>query len=606
MKSVIYTILIASFIVLPAVAQIDPNNWPPNTDFTQEIHFWSADGFLQVPAAGANMAENLTILTGGDQVTSSIEIAGHQAVQSVAAYMNVADDLNFVWIDYPEIDILVEYFANQGSVRDSSFLIGTLPAGNLRTSPSTYDRVTDQYEWRLFRVDNVDGKFGFVVDSSIAGSTYGGVNGGTVRFQNSTNLIVRAIAFAPSGTFGTLEEINLPPVTIEFDPDLYANAASWDIQNNVVDGLNLYQVTGGAQESVIENNIGPANDRRRAVRAAFDNGTDGFRDVYLNWEILNEHFGPTTQPATRIKVCAVYYDDPAAAGTTFGPEAYTGPGGVIAFFPADQRRTLEGSGRWRTAIWFIDGVKFTGVNVPTQAAARFHFTAPVYLSSFRIGVIRTSGIYTGQDPLPDCTDFDPDPYQIYAQWDLQNNIEEGLTLGSNGGDQEWITDENIGPAGDKRSAVRSAQGEGLDPNPDSYINWAILNELFGPSSQPNAVFKVCVDYYDDPAIVGAAFGPEVYQSERGGIPQFAFVPAADRLALEGTDQWRTYSWQINDMNFTGVNVGPQGAARFYFSGPVYISRVQYAVIRVTGQNAGVDMLANCGENAVNVSEWPIH
>lgn len=587
-----------------AAQDLDIDAWPPNTDFSREIHFWTADGFLEIPDdAGGLMVENLQVLTGGDQVTQDVTVAGKAAKKAAGNYMNVADDLNFVWIDFPEIDVLVQYFADLGSVRDSTFLIGSLP-NSLSNVPTSYDLVTDQWEWRLFRIDNTEGLFGFQEDESVPGSQFGGVNGGTIRFQNATNLTIRAIAIAPAGTFGELEDINTPPSQIEFDPDQYDNLAEWDPTNGIADGLDLFVVDGGDQESVVEQGVGPEGDPRTAVRAAFADGSDGTEDIYLNWEILNEHFGPTTQPSTRVKICVEYYDDPALAGAVFGPEAYAGPGGGIQFFPEGERTTLEGTGQWRTAFWYIDDMKFGGVNVPTQAAARFVFTEPVFISRMRLGVFRVSGVNQGVDPMPDCTDFDPDPYSNYAEWDIENGVVDGLDLGSNGGDQEWIVDEDIGPANDKRLAVRPALDLGTPPF-DPFINWAILDERFGPTSQPNAVFKVCVEYYDDPELVGATFGPEVYYSERLGTPQFAFVPDEQKAVIEGTGVWRSHSWVIPDMNFTGVNVGSQGAARFEYDAPVYISRVQYGVIRSLGMSAGVDPLDGCGENETPVADWSI-
>lgn len=611
MNKTVYITLIALFIsAAVSYSQIDPTNWPPNTGFDQEIHFWSADGFLTIPSgSGGLMVENLQILTGGDQVTSDVTIAGLPAKKSVSTYFNIADDLNFVWIDHFEIDVLILYFADQQSVRDNGFLVGTLPGSNLKFVPITWDRVSDQFEWRLFRIDNADGKFGDIVDETIGGSQFGGVNGGTLRIENASNLVIRAIAFAPGGTFGNPEDINLPPSESNFDPDLYSNLAVWDIDAGVTDGLDVHIVSGGDQEAVIADNIGPAGDQRRAVRPAFSDGQDGTLDNFLNWTILNEHFGPSSQPAAQVKVCVQYYDDPAAVGTVFGPEAYTGPGGAISFFPAAQRVTLEGTGTWREKDWIVENVKFNGVNVPTQAAARFAFTNPVFISQMRLGVFRAGGVNEGIDPIPDCSDFNPDPYQILAEWDIDNNIENGIALAGSGGDQEWIIDGDVGPANDRRFAVRPALDLGTDPF-DRYINWTIQNEWFGPSSQPNAVFKVCVEYYDDPALAGLVFGPDVYQSARAGTPQLVFVGRDRRVTLEGTGRWRTFSWTFNDMNFTGVNSGGQGAARIQFddTAPVYISNVKFGVVRSKGQNAGVDPLVDCGENVepgTNVLDWEL-
>ena len=267
---------------------------------------------------------------------------------------------------------------------------------------------------------------------------------------------------------------------------------------------------------------------------------------------------------------------------------------------------MEGTGKWREAEWFVSDVKLTGVNVTQQAAARFSFGGPVYISRLRVGIIRTSGIYEGVDPIPDSYPFDPDPYGIYAELDLNEGIIDGLDVGTNGGDQEYILEDGIGPAGDKRYSIRPALGEASDPF-DSHINFAILDEIFGPSDQPNAVFKVAVDYYDDPDLVGEDFGPDVYQSNVFGTLQFKYPPSADRITIEGSGEWKVAAWQIDDMNFSGVNQGPQAAARLSFStnGAIHISRVRYAVIRPVGVNAGVDMLADV-EVHTPVRMWELY
>jgi hypothetical protein len=71
------------------------------------------------------------------------------------------------------------------------------------------------------------------------------------------------------------------------------------------------------------------------------------------------------------------------------------------------------------------------------------------------------------------------------------------------------------------------------------------------------------------------------------------------VTLEGTDQWRTAYWEIPDVKFTGVNQGPQAAARFTtvdagdIQAKIAVTRVRYAVIRPCGPLAGVNLLAEC-------------
>ena len=112
---------------------------------------------------------------------------------------------------------------------------------------------------------------------------------------------------------------------------------------------------------------------------------------------------------------------------------------------------------------------------------------------------------------------------------------------------------------------------------------------------------VCVTYYDDPTLVGATFRPEVYQSDRGGLVTFAFTPANVVARVTGSDRWLDAYFEIPDMNFSGVNQGPQAAARFVINKPVgsqslpgvYFTRVRYAVIRPCGPMAGVNLLEDC-------------
>lgn len=600
---VIGCLLVTSFVSAQAP---DTEQWPPQTDFSQDVHFWSADGFLSaaIPSGeGGLFTESLTILSGGDQKTEDVTIGGEAGKKSVSNFFNVADELFFLLPDYPVIDILVQYFTSAESQRDNMGVqLGQV--GNIHSVGGfTFESLTDQWEWRLFRVDNSGEWAGNQINPDQPGSDFGGINGGTIRLQRTQGLIFRAIAFGPEGAFGEPEDINVAE-TIAFNPDDYPIIAEWDIHNGVIDGLDVYRVDQGDQEIMEAENIGPADDKRTAIRPAFNDGNDDAQDIYVNWEILDEHFGPTEQSSTRIKLVAEYYDDPALAGERFGPEVYVTAGGDLAFYPDNQRTTLQGTGKWLEDVWYVPDVKFDGVNVQGQAAARFWFTAPIHISRLRLGVIRASGQYEGVDPIPDAYPFDPDPYENYAELDLDQGITNGLDMGGNGGDQEYFIDDNIGPDGDKRTAVRPALSEGNNSN-DIYMNFAILDEIFGPSDQPNAVFKVVVDYYDDPALAGERFGPEVYQSETFGTLSFHFYPDDQRQTLEGTGEWQTAAWKIDDMNFSGVNVSPQGAARFWFSEncAVYISRVRYGVIRPVGENAGVDPLE---EFQTNVANWVLY
>src|SRR5690606_23300419 len=116
--------------------------------------------------------------------------------------------------------------------------------------------------------------------------------------------------------------------------------------------------------------------------------------------------------------------------------------------------------------------------------------------------------------------------------------------------------------------------------PISFMNFGITdNDLGQPCNDPRAI-KVCVEYYDDPALAGAVFGPEAYALDAsGGI---SFFPADRRQVLEGTGTWIRRSWVVSSVNLFGVNARTFTAGpRFNFvDGQVFLSRIDIAVLRV--------------------------
>ena len=195
---------------------------------------------------------------------------------------------------------------------------------------------------------------------------------------------------------------------------------------------------------------GPAGDLRKAVIP------DG---VYLNFGILSNRLGKACNPNVAIKVCVDFYDDPALAGAGFGPGSYAADesGGSCApnvELGLTKLYTLQGTGKWIRKSWTLPGVNLYGVNTaPLTGGPRFVSAGgQVAVSRFEMAALRTTGPLAGQDPLAGCR---PDPlvcedvYGIYAEWDLQNSIVNGLDLGNNSADQAYVT-EIAGPAGDQR------------------------------------------------------------------------------------------------------------------------------------------------------------
>jgi len=323
--------------------------------------------------------------------------------------------------------------------------------------------------------------------------------------------------------------------------------------------------------------------------------------TFLNFGITDNYLGkPCNDPRT-VKVCVDFYDDPAFAGldVRFGPEAYaTDDKGGIAIYAATSRQVLAGTDKWIRRSWVVPAVNLKGVNAGTLTAGpRFASeNGQVAVSRIDIAVLRVgTHPLAGLDPLADCYS-DPnictDAYGSFAEFDLGKDIKNGLDVGTSAGDQEMIVAE-AGPIGDRRQAVRPARGDGTPGFAHQYLNFAIQNEALGPNSQPPAHLAICMTYYDDPALTGAQFRPEVYQTERNGVLTLGFTDNTWLVTVEGTDKWRTAYWEIPDMKFNGVNQGPQAAARFFVSDKVFFTAVKYAVIRPCGPKANVNLLESC-------------
>lgn len=541
----------------------------------------------------------MQILSGGDQVTSPITIGGFKGLKATASYLNVADNDYTEWADDPEIDILVQVygdaslFTTAGAPKDYHFLIGALP--DLDTpigGQIPIEAKNKKWNWFLFRITNsarADGslRVGSVPSNAQGATSAGGVNGGTIRFQNVPNIIVRVIAFGQKGAFGEPDQINKFDNGDTCAPEPQTNLAWLDLNTSKTNHLVL--LNNKDQTVTVSQNIGPDGDKRRAAEPI---------GQYMTFAVPDNYLGlPCNDPHT-MKICLSYYDDPALTGTTFGPEAYaTDDKGGVGAVAEDQRQTLAGTGTWQRRSWTIPAVSLYGVNVaPLTAGPRLIFSAPVYISEFDLGIFRTgTNTLAGIDPLPDCfsdPDFCKGIYGSYAEMDLATGLMDGIAPGTSGGDQEMIQEE-AGPASDRRQAIRPAKDDGTSGFAHSFLNFAITDEKLGPTTQPGVRLAICLTYYDDPTFTNATFRPDVYMSDAGGTLGFAFPSADLTVHLQGTDKWQDAYFELPDLKFNGVNQGPQAAARFTFSDKIFVSRVRYAVIRPCGPDAGVNALAAC-------------
>jgi hypothetical protein len=577
----------------------DPTDWPETVDPDKTVHYWSADwNFWPI---GGNWLENeLQLLDGGDQETQAITIGGYEGIEVLGNFLNVADFSFEEWADDEYIDILVQVYGNaallntEGEPRNFTFLTGVLPDLNWPVGGSIpVTCKNQQWNWILFRVENGlrpdETRFVGSIPANAQGAySFGGVNGGTIRFEGVPGLIVRLVAFGEQGAFGEPEQINVCSTGQECPPEPETNHAWIDIASDTNEHMQV--INGGDQTVEFVDNVGPAEDQRRAVRPL---------GSFMNFGVTDYYLGEPCNEPHAVKICLEFYDDPALAGAVFGPEAYAlDASGGIGFVDAGKRQVLAGTGTWVRRSWSVPSVNLFGVNTtPLTGGPRLYFEGgQVCISRFDLAVMRVGDHpLAGEDPLADCY-ADPNictgAYGSYVVMDLGQGVEDGLSPGTSGGDQEMII-EDAGPASDRRMAIRPAFDDGSPAHTHQFINLAITEEALGPNSQPNAHLAICVTYYDDPALAGATFRPEVYQTEQNGILTFGFYPGDGAVALAGTDQWRTAYFEIPQIKFIGVNQGPQAAARFTFSDKIFLTRVEYAVIRPCGPDAGVNLLADC-------------
>jgi hypothetical protein len=163
-----------------------------------------------------------------------------------------------------------------------------------------------------------------------------------------------------------------------------------------------------------------------------------------------------------------------------------------------------------------------------------------------------------------------------------------------------------GPTNDQRLAEAPAPGSG-----SVNIQFALLNNVFGPSLQDNANVSIQLTYYDDPNLVGARIGLNAYNSYVNGIATIIGAPPAPynaRVTLKGTGNWVDAYFYLPNVDFIGVNQGPQSVCRITTSravstnldsGVIFVSRIRYDVIRPCGPFQGINMLQSIGIQQTN-------
>jgi hypothetical protein len=283
--------LLAGAINLHAqTGPFDPEAWPPTKAADKKVHYVSVDSAF-APVSGTWLADELNILSGGDQITQAITIGGHTGVKVTGNYFNVADQMFDEWADDDTIDILMQVYGDaallnaQGAPRNFNFLTGTLPELNVPVGGSLPVEAKNQMELVLFRSANgtrpSDGSHyvGSIPANAQGGTQFGGVNGGTIRAQGVPGLIVRLVAFGEQGAFGEPDQVNVFAAGETCDPEPATNLVFADISRSITNHLVVLNNVG--QTVVYRDNVGPAGDQRRAVQATGRLMNLGILDNYL-------------------------------------------------------------------------------------------------------------------------------------------------------------------------------------------------------------------------------------------------------------------------------------------------------------------------------------
>src|SRR5687768_7331121 len=138
MKKLLPFFVVSSLVLGGSYAQqtpegpFPPDQWPASADQTKTVHFVSVNDAFQ-PLGSTWLTGNMQILSGGDQVTTPIQIGGFSGLKVTGSYLNTADADFAEWADDAEIDILMQVYGDSalfqanGEPRNFNFLIGTLP-----------------------------------------------------------------------------------------------------------------------------------------------------------------------------------------------------------------------------------------------------------------------------------------------------------------------------------------------------------------------------------------------------------------------------------------------------------------------------------------------
>jgi hypothetical protein len=358
----------------------------------------------------ANQENHLVLISNGDQTVTIQDNVGpagdkRRAARPDGLYINFGITDNYFgkpcndprtmklcveFYDDPELAGTV--FGPEAYATDAVRGVGIFPAARRHTLLGT-----GQWIRRSFTVSDVNLRG--VNTGSMTGGPRLAFEGGQV-FISAVDLAILRVGEHPLANQDPLancvEDLNICT-------GAYGSFVELDLAKGIQNGLA--PGSSGGDQVMIEEEAGPDNDRRLAIRAAHNDGTPGFPHIYMNFAITDEAMGPSSQPNTHLAICVTYYDDPDLIGATFRPEVFqTDRGGqtTLGFTPGNTAVPLEGTGEWREAYFEIPEIKFNGVNQGPQAAARFVTSGKVFFSRVRYAVIRPCGDQAGVNLLEDC------------------------------------------------------------------------------------------------------------------------------------------------------------------------------------------------------------
>ncbi len=530
------------------------------------------------------------------------------------SYLSIVDPNWRKYTNVPVIDILLNVYGNGTmSAANGTPLSTTLREGQTASLPAGAEYVhqgnwpqganNGQWNWVLLSFTNpIDGNgYRYVGDPTVnsVGGNNGGVNGATVSLYGGgagfgpVPFIVRAVAMGPHGAFGSSNQVNQFAARANCSPEPTNNLAWIDFNLGTSNNLTVLNNAAIGETYTVASGVGPSGDLRTAIQPS----------ALMEMPILNDYLGLSCNENLTMQVGLEVYDDPALAGSSFGPTTYaTDYQGGQAVYPGPPYK-LTGSGKWIKLCFFVGPLNLNGVNTAPLTGGpvlQFNGTTP-YIDRVEVGLIRTgTNALAGQIPDPD---YHLNPficgtnYGYFAQW----NPTAGVT--TNVVSADGFSNILAGPVGNQMICEQ--------PNPAGggyyYEDWNLTNSVFGPNYQDNADVIMNVTYYDDPSFAGVGntnvLVPNVYSSMVDGSVGLISptAPYGQALIFRGTGKWQTAQFELPDVNFSQSLTTEQHVCRFASSVPVYISSVQFNVLRPCGNFEGVDYLQTVGTSITNQS-----